>query len=116
MFKALVNKISARIIEWRRGRSLFKNVQAEKKISPNIKKIIDKDIKPLWFSAWEATIVVALFIFFLLLTHAQTLFPYEKFIGFIEWLYPFRGSPFALTDGNHYQNLTHKFYEQSRTI
>lgn len=105
MFKALKSKIFARITEWRRGRSLLKAVQAEKKISPNIKKIIDKGMKPLWFSAWEATIVVALFIFFLFLTHAQTLFPYEKFIGFIEWLYPFQGSPFALTDGNHYQNL-----------
>lgn len=105
MFKSLKNKILAKTIEWRQGRSLLKNVQAEKKINPNIKKIIDKDMKPLWFSSWEATIVVVLFVFFLLLTHAQTFFPYENFIGFIEWLYPFQGSPFALTDGNHYQNL-----------
>lgn len=105
MFKSFKNKLHTKLNEWRRGRSLLKNVQAEKKISSSIKKIIDKDMKPLWFSAWEATIVVALFIFFLFLTHAQTLFPYEKFIGFIEWLYPFQGSPFALTDGNHYQNL-----------
>ena len=105
MFKTLQSKISASLIEWRRGRSLLKAVQAEKKISPNIKKIVDKNIKSLWFSAWEATIVVVLFISFLFLTHAQTLFPYEKFIGFIEWLYPFQGSPFALTDSNHYQNL-----------
>ncbi len=105
MLETLKNKILARVTEWRREQSLFKAVQAEKKITPSIKKIINKDTKPLWFSLWEATIVVALFIFFLILTHAQTLFPYEKFIEFMEWLYPFQGSPFALTDGNHYQNL-----------
>ena len=105
MFKTLKSKVFAKFIEWWHGRSLLNAVQAEIKINPNIKKIVDKDIKPLWFSAWEATLVVVLFIFFLLLTHAQTLFPYETFIGFIEWLYPFQGSPFALTDGNHYQNL-----------
>ena len=105
MFKTITSKISGKFIEWRRGRSLLNAVHAEMKTAPSIKKIIDKKTKPLWFSAWEATIVVALFIFFLLLTHAQTLFPYEKLIGFIEWLYPFQGSPFALTDGNHYQNL-----------
>src|SRR3989338_2015693 len=105
MFKTITSKISGKFIEWRRGRSLLNALHAEMKTAPSIKKIIDKKTKPLWFSAWEATIVVALFIFFLLLTHAQTLFPYEKFIGFIEWLYPFQGSPFALTDGSHYQNL-----------
>lgn len=105
MIDKFKSKLLVKLNEWRRGRSLYKNVQEEKKTTPKIKKIVAQDIKPLWFSAWEATIVVALFIFFLLLTHAQTLFPYEKFISFIEWLYPFQGSPFALTDGNHYQNL-----------
>src|SRR3989338_2652572 len=61
MFKALKSKILAGFVEWRRGRSLLKAVQAEKKITPSIKRIVDKDIKQLWFSAWEATIVVALF-------------------------------------------------------
>jgi len=81
MFKTLKSKVFAKFIEWWHGRSLLNAVQAEIKINPNIKKIVDKDIKPLWFSAWEATLVVVLFIFFLLLTHAQTLFPYETFIG-----------------------------------
>lgn len=105
MFKSVKNKLHKKINEWRNQRSLFKAVQAEKKVSPDMKKIIDKSMKPLWFSAWEATIIAVLFIFFLLLTHAQTILPYDKFIGFMEWLYPFQGSPFALTDGNHYQNL-----------
>ncbi|MDD3491744.1 MAG: hypothetical protein PHG13_02185 [Candidatus Pacebacteria bacterium] len=105
MLKVLKNKILVKTTEWRRERSLLKVVQAEKKIIPSIEKIINKGTKPLWFSLWETTIVVVLFIFFLILTHAQTLFPYEKFIGFIEWLYPFQGSPFMLLNSNHYQNL-----------
>lgn len=99
------SKLHIKLNEWRRGISLFKIVQAEKKTTPEMKKTVKQDIKPLWFSAWEVTVVVALFIFFLLLTHAQTLFPYERFISFIEWLYPLQGSPFALTSDNHYQNL-----------
>ncbi len=105
MLKFLKQKLTTKLSEWRCGRSLLKAVKAERKIKPDLHRIVDRDMRPIWFSAWEATIVVALFIFFLFLTHAQTFFPYENFIGFIEWLYPFQGSPFALTDGNHYQNL-----------
>jgi len=104
-FNALKNKLLIKLNEWRQGNSLFKSVQAEKKTASGIKKVVQQEIKPLWFSSWEATIVVALFIFFLLLTHAQTLLPFERFISFIEWLYPLQGSPFTLTSGNHYQNL-----------
>ena len=103
MIEALINKL--RDNKGQHRWSLHKAVQSEKKINPDIKNIIDKDIKPLWFSARESTIVVAFFIFFLLLTHAQTLFRTEKLIKFIELRYPFQGSPFVLTNSNHYQNL-----------
>lgn len=109
MFNLFKKKLSKKLNEWRRGRSLFKDVQAEKKTNPKIKKIIKQDIRALWFSWNDFWIVVFLFVFFLLATHAKSIFlvvpSFEKIIYTVRWLYPFEGSPFAFISGDHYQNL-----------
>lgn len=85
--------------------SLLKIVQAEKKTTPEIKKILRQGSKQLWFSTWEVLLVVASFFLFLFLLHAQSFPVYAEWLKhFIEW-FAFYGIPFALTEGNHYQNL-----------
>ncbi len=105
MLYELKNKLLIKLNDWQRRRSLYKKVQEEIKIFPEIKAFITQDIKPLWFSLREATIVVVLFGFFYILLRIQTLFQCDKAIGFIEIIYPFQGSPFTLLDSSQHQNL-----------
>jgi len=101
----LKNRIFSPIVKWWQEGSLNRIIQEEKKSNPEIERLLRRDVKPLWFSWWDVGVVIILFLIFLLLTHAQTLLPYSWFVSIVEFLYPFSGSPFALTSGNHYQNL-----------
>jgi len=98
-------KLLGGISRWWQEGSLNRIIQEERKSDPEIEKLLRRNVKPLWFSLWDVGVVILLFFFFLLLTHAQTLLPYSWFVSVVEFLYPFSGSPFALTNGNHYQNL-----------
>jgi len=89
MYNLFKNKLIIRLDKWRQGRSLLKNVQAVKKTTPDIKKVVQQNIKPLWFSALDTGIIFLLFVIFWFLTHTQTLL----------------GIPFVWIKNNHYQNL-----------
>ncbi|MBD3282312.1 MAG: hypothetical protein GF387_01770, partial [Candidatus Portnoybacteria bacterium] len=101
-----ISKYSKKILGYfKEKRTLLDEVKQEKNLNTEIERILKKKTKSLWFSPGELVIVIISFLFFLFITHIQTIFPCESFINFIEGIYPFKGSPFALTDGNHYQNL-----------
>ncbi len=105
MLDKLKSKLFTRLNKWRRGRSLFRIVQAETKITPDMKKAVSRELRSLWISWKEFWVVVFLFSFFLFLTYAQTLSLFENLVSFINLHYPFQWNPLTLVSDNHYQGL-----------
>jgi len=78
--------------------SLVKIIKKEKNVDKGLKKLIESKKGAFWISKLEITIVVISFLFFVSISHLQTVFPIEEFIKvFSKFI--------VLKDGNHYQNL-----------